>query len=76
MMFYALPAALTLGLALKMAFLSPEGAKPSDDVWLLMGLITLLWPITLPCILLHQYNRQQTKPQAADEDPSVTYVTT
>lgn len=76
MMFYVLPATLTLGLTLDAVFNHPEGRRPSEDAWLLVGVITLLWPITLPCILLSQYKNHQVKRQKAQEEESDQYAIT
>jgi hypothetical protein len=75
MMLYVLPATLTFGLTLDAVFHHPEGG-PSEDAWLLIGLATVFWPVTLPCILLSQYRKQRTKLQKAQEEAADQYATT
>jgi hypothetical protein len=76
MMLYVLPATLTFGLTLEAVFHNPGESGPSEDAWLLIGLVTVFWPITLPCILLSQYRKQQAKLQQVQDEAADQYATT
>ncbi|NJN19931.1 MAG: hypothetical protein HC812_00355 [Leptolyngbya sp. RL_3_1] len=74
MFYYLLPATLTLGIVLEAFFRDLDETKANDQSLLLIGLVVLLWPITLPSILLHQYRKRQRKVQNVIKAPSESYV--
>jgi hypothetical protein len=74
MFYYLLPAALTLGIVLEAFFRDLDSAKSNRQSWLLTGLIVLLWPITLPSMLLHKYRQRQGEAQPLAEQSTELYA--
>jgi hypothetical protein len=72
--YYLLPAALTLGIVLEAFFRDLDGAKSDRQSWLLISLIVLLWPITLPSMLLHKYRQRQSQVQPLAEQSAELYA--
>lgn len=66
MLFYLIPAAFVFAIAVSAFFQDDEVLKSDLGHWAFILLASLLWPLTLPSILIKQYQKLTTSLRPAN----------